>query len=140
MTRDRERPCSYRKWKRDLRVGAASHRDENPVVNFFLLLDVALEGHANSAALLFQGFDGGLEHDALKLFFEPFVQRQNQVAVGARKQSVKHFHYADAAAKRGVDRTHLQADIASTNHQQALRHLFKVEGSGRVHHSRALNG
>ena len=74
--------------------------------------------------------------DRLELLLESFVQRADQVAVGAGQQAIGHLDHGNAAAQRGVDRAHFQADVAAANHQQRFRHVDQLERPGGIHDSR----
>ena len=71
---------------RNLRIGFAADRDQDFVEDFFLLLDcVALESHANSVGFFFHGFDSRVQQDSFENLLHPLVQREDQIAVRARK-------------------------------------------------------
>ena len=52
------------------------------------------------------------------------------------KQAVGQLDDADPRAQGGVDRAHLQADVAAADHQQRLGHVGQFQRGGRVHHPR----
>ena len=119
-----------------LRHGAATDRHQHavegkglfPVGIFYLDFDLF--------AGVFEAQHLGPQVDLGKQFFESLVQRLDQIAIRARKQTVQQFDHGNLAPKLGVDGPHLQADVSATDHQQRLGDVFQLECTGRIHHAR----
>ena len=101
-----------------------------------------LEADFDRVAAVGQRGDLGVQVDAGEELLQPVVQRLDQVAIGQRQQRGRQLDDAHLRAQLGIDRAHLQADVAAADDQQALGHVGQFKRAGRVHHAvgRQLEG
>jgi len=66
---------------------------------------------------------------------QSFLQRGDEVAVGAWEQSSCHFNDGHPGSECRIDRAHFQANVSASDDQQPLRDVFEFEGSGGVHYA-----
>ena len=98
----------------------------------------AFERGADSAAFVFDRGDGGVEQDSVKHLFQPLVQREDQIAIRAGKQSGQHFDDRHVRAERGVDRAEFEADVSAADDQQGAGNVFEIQRAGGIHHARRV--
>ena len=96
-------------------------------------LALAHERRADRALDFLEGRDACVQEDVAELTLQAPLQRLNEVAVGARQQSVRHLDDGDLRAERGVHGAQLEADVAAAHDEQRLRHFLELECGFRVH-------
>ena len=119
--------------------GRRPHRHQHAVEDLLFFFYVrAIESDANASLLVLERFDRGIEQDRGEKFFQPLVQRQHQIAVGAGQQAGHHFDASHFAAERGVNRSQFQSDVAAADDEQRFRNVGQIECAGRIHQARAV--
>ncbi len=116
-------------------VRPAADRNQHAAELLDLAIDVALERHFDRLSLFDHGHDLNTKQNFGEILAQLLVQRADQIAIGARQETVGQFHHADARAKGRVDRAHFQADVTAADNQQRLGHVGQFQRSGRVHYS-----
>jgi len=123
----------------DFRVGLAADGDQDAVEELFLHSAILrFQRGANAGGFVLHRFDGGVEQDAGKHFFQALVERQDEVAIGAREQAGKHFYNSDAGSEGGVDGAEFETDISSADYEQSAGDIFEIQRAAGIHHARSV--
>ncbi len=69
----------------------------------------------------------------LEVRFDLFGQDLHQILVHRRQQPLMTLQQGDPGAETGIDRSHLQTDVAAADHQQGFRYLLELQGAGGIH-------
>src|ERR1035438_605845 len=100
----------------DLGIRPAANGHQHAVEDLLFFFYVwTIERYADSGLFVLERFDRGVQQDRGEKFFQAFVQREDQVAVGAGQQAGHHFYAGHFGAERRINRSQFQSDVAAAD-------------------------
>ncbi len=101
-----------------------------------MLLAISFRHHSDLLAAGGHLADAGFEAHFLERLPRIGHDGPRQVRIRARQDTVQRLNENDLAAKGGIDRSQLHADVATPDHQQVLRDVLQLECLRGGHHTR----
>ena len=108
------------------RIGCTAYRHEHAIEELRLGGRFALERHAQTFALGLDRLHFHTEQNLRKALAQTFLERPDEIGIGARHQLRQPLDHTDFDAERGIDTTHLETDDATADHQQRFRELLQL--------------
>src|SRR5690606_4111293 len=111
---------------------AAADGDNQFVEGQLLLAGGVSKGHGDLLLLHFAAGHAGTQTDIQTLLAEDLQGFFGDLLVGSSKELVHGFQHGHFGTQAGPYRAQLQADNASADHAQLLRHGLEFQGAGGV--------
>ena len=107
---------------------STAHRNEYSIVFFCPVLTGTFERDFNFVAPLSNRSDLGIQKDSFfKEPLESFLKGAYQIAIRPHQEAIRKFDHPYLGTQMGVHGTHFQADVTSSDDEQRLRDVRKIQ-------------